>query len=183
MENQRITVDQLMQEDSTFTESSFISKVDNIFIMLYSGIMFGNLERIKHKLSDKMVDYYQSIINDYNSRNIRRMFDELNVKSTTITGIYKNNEKYTIEVQLQSRYMDYFVDKTTNSFISGNNSYRIEISNHLIFTKRLNAKVEGSTRKCPGCNANIDSNSNGKCPYCGTFYDTANYDWILEDIR
>ena len=43
MENQRITVDQLMAEDSTFTESSFISKVDNIFIMLYSGIMFGNL--------------------------------------------------------------------------------------------------------------------------------------------
>ena len=183
MENQRISIDDLMREDSTFTEASFISKVDNIFIMLYSGIMFGNLERIKHKLSDKMVDYYQNIINDLNSKNLRHMFDELNVKSTMITGIYKDSEKYTIEVLLISRYMDYFVDKITNKFVSGNNSYRIEVNNNLVFTKHLNAKVEGTTRKCPGCNSNIDSNSTGKCPYCGTFYDTANYDWILEDIR
>lgn len=183
MEGNRITIDDLMREDSTFTEASFISKVDNIFIMLYSGIMLGNLERIKHKLSDGMIEYYQNIINDLNSKNLRHMFDELNVKSTTITGIYKDNEKYTIEVMLISRYMDYYVDKTTNKFVSGNNSYRIELTNNLIFTKRLNAKVEGATRKCPGCNSNIDSNSTGKCPYCGTFYDTANYDWILEGIR
>ncbi len=183
MENQRITIDDLMREDQTFTESSFISKVDNIFIMLYSGIMFGSLERIKHKLSDNVINYYQGMINDLNSRNVRQMFDELNVKSTTISGIYKNSEKYTIEVILISRYMDYIVDKTTNKYISGNNSYRVEKNNYLVFTKRLNAKVEGTTRKCPGCNSNIDSNSNGKCPYCGTFYDTANYDWILEEVR
>ena len=62
-------------------------------------------------------------------------------------------------------------------------NYRTEKNNYLTFSKKKDAKTEGSTRKCPGCNANIDSNSSGKCPYCGTFYDTANYDWILEDIR
>ena len=183
MDSNRISVMELQQADSTFTESSFISKVDNIFIMLYSGIMFGNLERIKHKLSDNMLNYYQGIINNLNSQNLRQMYDELNVKSTTITGIYRDSEKYTIEVLLVSRYMDYLVDKTTNKFVSGNNSYRVEKNNYLIFTKKLNAKIEGETRKCPGCNSNIDSNSTGKCPYCGTFYDTANYDWILEGIR
>ena len=183
MENQIISINQLMMEDSTFTESSFISKVDNLFIMLYSGIMFGNLERVKHKLSNNVLNHYQAIIDDLNSKNLRQMYDELNVKSTSIVGIYKNNEKYTIEVQLQSRYMDYLVDKTTNKYVSGINTYRIEVSNHLVFTKRINARREGETRKCPGCNANIDSNSTGKCPYCGTFYDTENYDWILEDVR
>ena len=182
MEN-RISIEQLEKEDSSFTESGFISKVDNIFIMLYSGIMFGTLERIRHKLSDNMINYYQSIIDNLNSQNLRQMYDELNVKSTMILGIYKDQDKYRIEVQLQSRYMDYLVDKTTNRFVSGNNSYRIEVSNHLVFTKKIDAKIEGTTRKCPGCNSNIDSNSNGKCPYCGTFYDTANYDWILEEIR
>ena len=183
MDNQRITIDDLVREDSTFTESSFISKVDNLFIMLYSGIMLGSLERIKHKLSDNLINYYQGLINDLNSRNERQMFDELNVKSTSIMGIYKNNEKYSIEVMLVSRYMDYIVDKNTNKTLRGNNSYRVEKNNYLVFTKRLNAKVEGVTRKCPGCNANIDSNNTGKCPYCGTFYDTANYDWILEEVR
>lgn len=183
MDNQRITIDDLVREDSTFTESSFISKVDNLFIMLYSGIMLGSLERIKHKLSNNLINYYQGLINDLNSRNERQMFDELNVKSTSIMGIYKNSEKYSIEVMLVSRYMDYIVDKNTNKILRGNNSYRVEKNNYLVFTKRLNAKVEGVTRKCPGCNANIDSNNTGKCPYCGTFYDTANYDWILEEVR
>ena len=183
MEKVRMTANELQQVDPTFTESSFISKVDNIFIMLYSGIMFGNLERIRHKLSDKMINYYQGIINNLVSQNLIEMFDELNVKSTSITGIYRDDEKYTIEVLLVSRYMDYYIDRTTRQYISGNNQYRIEKNNYLVFTKKMNAKVEGTTRKCPGCNANIDSNSTGKCPYCGTFYDTANYDWILEDIR
>ena len=73
----------------------------------------------------------ESLKNDLNSKNLRHMFDELNVKSTMITEIYKDSEKYTIEVLLISRYMDYFVDKTTNKFVSGNNSYRIEVNNNL----------------------------------------------------
>ena len=85
MENQRITVDQLMAEDSTFTESSFISKVDNIFIMLYSGIMLGNLERIKHKLSDSMIEYYQNMINLCSYSIIRRILCQ---SYTLINNIY-----------------------------------------------------------------------------------------------
>ena len=183
MDNKRITEAELQAIDPTFVESSFISKVDNIFIMLHSSVMLGNLERIKHKLSDELINRYQNLIDNFNANNIRQMYDELNVKSTMITGMYETENEYIIEVLLVSRYMNYLVTKDTNQFISGNNSYRTEKNNYLTFSKKKNAKVEGMTRKCPGCNANIDSNSSGKCPYCGTFYDTVNYDWILKDIR
>ena len=183
MDNKRITEAELQAIDPTFVESSFISKVDNIFIMLHSSVMLGNLERIKHKLSDELINRYQNLIDNFNANNIRQMYDELNVKSTMITGMYETENEYIIEVLLVSRYMDYLVRKDNNQFISGNNSYRTEKNNYLTFSKKKNAKVEGMTRKCPGCNANIDSNSSGKCSYCGTFYDTVNYDWILKDIR
>ena len=179
----RLTIEDIQRIDSSFTESGFISKVDNIFIMLYSGVMLGNLERIKHKLTDELVNRYQGIIDNLNSQNIRQMYDELNVKSTTITNIYQNEEEYLIDVLLVSRYMDYLVRKDDNKFISGNNKYREERNNYLTFSKKKDFKMEGLTRKCPGCNANIDANSSGKCAYCGTFYDTVNYDWVLKDIR
>ena len=179
----RLTIEDLQRIDSTFTESSFISKVDNVFIMLYSAVMLGNLERIKHKLSDELINRYQDLIDDLNRQNIRQMYDELNVKSTTITNIYQNENEYLIDVLLVSRYMDYTVRKDNGKYLSGNNSYREERNNYLTFSKKKTAKVEGSTRKCPGCNANIDANSTGKCPYCGTFYDTVNYDWVLKEIR
>ena len=35
---------------------------------------------------------------------------------------------------------------------------------------------------CPGCGAPVNVNSNGVCEYCGTVYNTEDYDWILIDI-
>ena len=177
-----ITLEELQKKDSTFNESGFKAKVDNIFIMLHSAIMIGNLDRVRHKLSDELIDKYEKLIKDLNSKNMRQMYDEINVKSTEIRSITENEDKYIIEVLLVSRYMEYIVDKTTRKFISGINDHRIEKENLLTFTKKIHAKDEASARKCPGCGANIDANSSGKCAYCGTIYDTVNYDWILEDI-
>ena len=179
----RLTIDDIQRIDNSFTESGFISKVDNIFIMLYSAVMLGNLERIKHKLTDELINRYQGIIDNLNNQNIRQMYDELNVKSTSILSIRQTDEEYLIDVLLVSRYMDYLVRKDNGKYISGNNKYREEKNNYLTFSKKKDFKTEGSTRKCPGCNANIDANSSGKCSYCGTFYDTVNYDWVLKEIN
>ncbi len=43
--------------------------------------------------------------------------------------------------------------------------------------------MEGMSRKCPGCGASIDANNSGVCPYCGTVYNTEDYDWVLTGIE
>ena len=179
----KMTVDELKQKDSTFDESGFIAKVDNTFVMLHSAIMLGNLERVKHKLNSELIEKFEKKIEQLNKSNYRQMYDELNVKSTTIESILEEDEKYVINVLLVSRYMDYIVDKNTLKFISGINDHRIEKDNYLTFTKKKNSKSESLARKCPGCGANINTNSSGKCVYCGTTYDSVNYDWILEKIE
>ena len=50
-----MTVEELKKVDQTFDESGFIAKVDNTFIMLHSAIMLGDLERVKHKLTDELM--------------------------------------------------------------------------------------------------------------------------------
>lgn len=177
-----MSIEELIKEDSSFNESGFLAKVDNTFIMLHYGIMLGTLERVKHKITPKLIERYEKVIDNLIRRNERQMYDEINVKSTEIKKITKLDDRYVIEVLLVSRYMEYIVDKTTMKFKSGINDHRIEKKNYLTFSKRINSEDEGLTRKCPGCGANINANYSGKCEYCGTTYDTETYDWVLEDI-
>ena len=51
-----MTAKELSEKDKTFTESTFISKVDNTFIMLLSSIMTENIERVKHKISENLYE-------------------------------------------------------------------------------------------------------------------------------
>lgn len=170
---------ELIKEDSTFSESSFLAKVDNTYIMLLSAIMTDNLPKVKHKLSSTLYEKYNDFLKELNSNNQQQLYDELNVKSSEIINIDKTPEKYIIEVKLISRYMDYQIDKTTKEYISGINDHRIEKTNYLTFEKLINAKDSGVIKKCPGCNASIDSNRTGICPYCGTSFNLVDYDWIL----
>ena len=48
-----MTIQDLVNIDSTFSESSFIAKVDNTFIMLLSSIMMYDMDRVKHKISNE----------------------------------------------------------------------------------------------------------------------------------
>lgn len=178
-----MSIEELVQNDNTFSENSFIAKVDNTFIMLLTAIMTDNLQRVEHKISNELFEHYSNIINQLNANNERQLYDELNVKRTSIENIEQFENKYIIHVLLTSRYMDYIVDKTTGNFKSGNNTSRIEKNFYLTFEKNIGVKKEQNAKKCPGCGANIDVNFSGKCDYCGAIYDTENYDWVLTNIR
>ncbi len=53
-----MSIEEFIQKDNTFSESGFIAKVDNTFIMLLNSIMTDNLERVKHKISSNLFDYF-----------------------------------------------------------------------------------------------------------------------------
>lgn len=176
-------MNELMMYDTEFSESKFITKVDNIFVMLHISLMTKNLERVKHFLSENLYNEYVNKLSELNKKNYTQMFDELNVKSTEIVDVSITDEKYIVTVKLVSRYMDYIIDSSSKKFIKGNNKSRVEKVNYLIFEKLRNHKLQGNVRKCPGCGASMDVNNTGKCEYCGTIYNNLDYDYILTDIK
>lgn len=176
-------MNELIKLDPTFAESKFLTKVDNIFVMLHISLMTNNLERVKHFVSENVFNQFKEKLDTLNQNNQIQMFDELNVKSTTIQNVEITDENFIINVKLTSRYMDYIIDKTTKKLINGNNSSRVQKENYLTLKKRRDFKTQGSVRKCPSCGANMDINNTGKCKYCGTIYNNSDYDWILTDIE
>ena len=106
-------MDELIKYDSSFNEAMFITKANNIFIMLHTSIMMDDLDRVRHFISKKLEERYEALLNELNSQNVRQMYDELNVKTHTITGINIENNEAIISTTLVSRYMDYKIDKDT----------------------------------------------------------------------
>lgn len=169
--------------DKTFTESMFLTKINNIFVKLHTCIMRDKLDEVSHFINDDVMQYALSIINNAKGMNGRQMYDELNVKDSRIVSIEVKENVYEIKVYLQSRYMDYIMSLSNGNLLTGNNSSRVQVNYELTFTKKIDSKIQGTLRKCPNCGAALDLNNSGKCEYCGGIYKQEDYDWILSKVE
>lgn len=161
-----------------FLESDFKSYVDNVFIQIHLAEMMGNLEKVKHFVSD---DIYERILNRLNSnkdKGIVQMYDEINVKDSNIIDAQIIDDRIYIKVNLISRYLDYLVDSDGN-FIKGNKETRKELQNHLTFERKIGNIDDKRIVKCRNCGASLDINANGKCKFCHSIYDLKNDGWML----
>lgn len=175
-------MNEILKYDSEFTESKFITYVNNIFIQVHLAIVTKELENIKHFVSDNLYNKLIQKVNILNEQNLTQMYDEINVAQTDILSYQIDNDIMIIEVNIVSRYLDYLMDSNGN-YKSGNMDARVQKNNHLVFTKKINFKQSQTVNRCHGCGASIDVNLNGKCPYCGTIYNLEDKNWILSSLE
>ena len=136
-----MTLEDLIKKDKSFSESGFLAKVDNTYIMILMAIMTEDLKRVDHKVGDELYQELTTKLQSSKEANEIQMYDELNVKDSYIIGIEETENYYEIKVQLISRYMDYQIDKTTRQYKSGNNQSRVEKTHILTFQKKKNTQV------------------------------------------
>ena len=175
-------MDVLLKIDDTFNESMFISKVNNIIVMLHTAVMLDDLDRVRHFISDDLEKKYENILSELNSKRETQMYDEFNVKSSKISDIKIDGNKIEIDVDVTLKYMDYIINKETGDFIRGNNKSRIEKNYLMKFVKVLNKKYNGITYECTNCGATLDINNSGVCPYCRKVFKAEDFDYILTEI-
>ena len=175
-------IEEIKKYDYDFTEATFYTKVDHIFIMLLSAIMENDLSSVKHYLSEKLYNKYNKIVNTYIDDHVIRLFDEMNVKSTDIVDYSVEDNVLNITVKLVSRYMDYFINED-GEFVSGTDDHRLEISHRIVFTKKLDTKELKEVRRCPYCGHSLDINASGLCSYCNQTINMSEYDYIVTEIN
>lgn len=164
-----------------FNEAMFKTKVDNIFVKLYTSIMKKDLSEVKHFIGDELEEKLQNKINILEENGNTQIYDEINAKDTKIINRTFTEEKEIVKVEIISRYMDYIINADGDT-ISGDDTRRVEKRNILVFEKRLDTKDIKLVRRCPGCGASISVNTSGKCDYCGTIFNQEDYDYVLMSI-
>ena len=70
-----------------FNSAIFLSKVDNVFVKIFTAVMLDELEDVKHFMSDDVYNTFKNRNIDLNNRGQRQMYDEINVKSSSINSI------------------------------------------------------------------------------------------------
>lgn len=178
-----MSIEEYKSINPEFDEAMFITKVQNIFIKLFTSIMLDKINDVRHFISDDVLEFANSIINDNKSKGYRQMYDELNVKDSNIYDIQVKESVHIINVYLQSRYMDYIINLDDGNLVSGDNTRRIQVDYRLTFAKKSNTLTQGAARHCPSCGAHISVNTSGKCEYCGSIYNQGDYDWVLDKIE
>lgn len=172
-------LENLIKQDSDYSESKFKSKVENIFVQIKLSMVTGKTEKIKHFVNDETYNKItQKVQNDIDNNRIQ-LYDELNVANIRIIKIEELDDCFKIYVEVHSKALEYYIDRTTRKYISGDTRDRVERYTNIEFTKIKDAKDLKVTRKCPTCGANMDINANGKCRYCGNTFNLANYDWTI----
>lgn len=175
-------MNEILKYDQDFSESKFVTYVNNVFIQIYTSLMTKEIENIKHFVTDEVYHRLEQKINSLNKLGLIQMYDELNVAQTNILSYQVEENKMIIQVRILSRYLDYFVDLEGN-YVSGNRDSRVSRNYDLTFTKKINGEKVGTVNKCPGCGASIDVNATGICPYCGTVYNQEDKNWVLSSMN
>lgn len=172
-------LENLIKQDSDFSESKFKSKVENIFVQIKLSMVTGKTEKIHHFVNEETYSKIVQKVEDDKNNNRIQLYDELNVADIQIVNIEELDDSFKIEVRLHSKALEYYISRDKRKFISGNKNSRTERMNRLVFTKIKDSKDMGVARKCPSCGANIDVNKDGQCSYCGNIFNLQNYDWVI----
>lgn len=169
--------------DSSLNNAMFLTKVDNIMVMLHSAVMKRDMNIVKHKISDNIYNEYLDIVNKSISNHEIQMYGEFNIKSSSIRNIRLDENFIIVDVDMTIRYLDYIIDDETKKVKSGATDRREEHNYTLTFIKRKDAKTLEPSRHCPTCGSSMDISASGKCDYCGTIFNTLDYDYVLSKIN
>ncbi len=93
-----MTIQELIAKDASFSESGFLAKVDNTYIMILTSIMTENLKRVDHKVGDEVYQQLTEKLNNLQAQNSIQMYDELNVNDSSILSIEEKETYYEIKV-------------------------------------------------------------------------------------
>ncbi len=177
-----ISIYQQMHPD--FKEEEFIEKVKTAFTEIQNAWASKDIKKVRRFITDGM---YQRVNTQFKMMSIlsqNNILEKLSIKSITIDKIKNEGDFDTIHVGIMASVKDKFIsDKYPNL----NESYFEEFVEYWSFIRKSSAtgKDMYSTYNCPNCGGDLSNSEMGdvcQCPYCRTFTNSGEFDWVLAEI-
>lgn len=156
--------------------------VQGYFLELNSAWTHGNLNKVRHLLSDRLYEANSFWMDLYQQQHWTNRLDDLKIKDIQLAKIEIDAYYEVITVRVFASCFDYTIDNH-NKVIGGSNKKYRNYSEYWTFARRIGVNDSSKTvdlNVCPQCAAPADKmGQSAVCEYCGSKISTGEFSWVL----
>lgn len=173
----------LKANDPDFSEDSFMSWVNNVFLQLQEAWQDKDWKKVRPFESDELFNTHNKQLQEYIDNGTTNVIDEVGILRTAISGYRESGDKEVLEVYLKCRLKDYIIRDDNQQVIEGDPNDEITMEYLLTLARKKGVKTKESEHtsvtRCPNCGASISINASGECEYCDSIVSNGDFDWVL----
>ncbi|MBQ3423015.1 MAG: Tim44 domain-containing protein, partial [Romboutsia sp.] len=161
-------INDLKLRDYNFSSSRFISKVQNIFLILQDASSNKNLETLKIYETDEFYNIHKTQIDYLIDNNRTRYVDNIAILESKIMNYYTDENFDILEVLFDINAIDYTINNTTKVILNGNCNILKNKKYIYTFIRPKRAITIDNyllVSYCPSCGAPTNINASSTCEY------------------
>jgi len=175
---------EFIKNNPDFDENEFKKKVEKAFLLIQEAWSAKDLSGVRRFISDGV---YQRFNTQFKMMEMLKQTDIISdaaIQSIALDRVESDRHFDVLTVYIRAGMADQFVCETLPD-LNSPGGYEEFIEYWSFIRKRGTGKNDiYSTNNCPHCSAPLPQNmgDSGKCPYCGSFVNSGEYDWVLSEI-
>ncbi|OQX05621.1 MAG: hypothetical protein BWK76_27260 [Desulfobulbaceae bacterium A2] len=167
-----------------FNEQEFLAKADKAFVEIQTAWGNGDIRPVRRFLSDGVYQRFNTQIAMMGLLQQRNAVSEISALARHVDCIEQDGLYDILHVAITGGMNDAFVC-ATNHDLDSPGGYETFTEYWSFLRKRgQGGKDLYFSQNCPSCSAPLppDMGDAGNCPYCKTFVNSGEYDWVLSEI-
>lgn len=160
-------------KDGKLLKKELYTKLESLLIASANR----DYDAVRKLCTKNMARSYTDEIDLLKKHNQKLVIKDIENVSSKIISATKGQNNIKITIVQKIKLYDYTED-INGKVISGSDSKKQTQAFKLVFVK--DSVKSGCVKKCYNCGAIVKDSASVKCDYCGTVFDTSNYDWYLE---
>jgi predicted lipid-binding transport protein (Tim44 family) len=175
---------EFMAANPDFKEDEFIAKAEKAFTDIQTAWAAGDIRPVRRFLSDGVYQRFSTQIAMMGLLKQKDVISDLTVEEIFIDCIERDGLFDILHVSVTGGMSDEFVCET-NHDLDSPGGYETFTEYWSFLRKRgKGGKDLYFSQNCPSCSAPLppDMGDTGNCPYCKSFVNSGEYDWVLSEI-
>ena len=172
--------------DPDFDESALVEHISNLYVRMQNCWTAGDISELRPYFTDALFTQFERQLAQLTAAGKVNHVDRISVQNVTLRGFRQDGGKDHIIAKVETRIVDYTVDKSTGNVVSGSDSREKFMTYEWDMTRSSGfgtLKKDGVGKKsCPNCGAPLDINVSARCEYCGGVITSSEHDWAIAKI-
>ena len=182
----------IKDNDPNFSEAAIKEKIGNLYVRMQNAWQAKEFEEMRPYMTDALYSQFKLQLDEIIRSECTNYVERISVLDVALTGWRSDEAVDAIVAVVSTRIVDYTQNDKTGMVVSGSKTTEKFMTYEWTLIRSKGMKTpetagEGSentvTIHCPSCGAPVEINQSAKCPYCGSVINSADYDWVISEIK